>query len=119
MPLQVDHLLFNCAVVIHRGKILGIVPKTFLPNYREFYEYRQFAPAFAAHSSTVDVLGQGTFLWRRLLFQCQDDAGLPSLWKSADLWVPIRRPPALFIAAHSHFSLSVNITLPRTSIATV
>src|SRR5262245_58283458 len=39
MPLQVDHLLFNCAVIIHRGKILGIVPKTFLPYYREFYEY--------------------------------------------------------------------------------
>jgi NAD+ synthase (glutamine-hydrolysing) len=36
MPLQVDHLLFNCAVVVLRGKILGIVPKTFLPNYREF-----------------------------------------------------------------------------------
>ena len=47
MPLQVDHLLFNCGIVIHRGKILGIVPKTFLPNYREFYEYRQFAPAAA------------------------------------------------------------------------
>ena len=58
MPLQVDYLLFNCAVVIHRGRILGIVPKTFLPNYREFYEYRQFAPASAARSSTVDVLGQ-------------------------------------------------------------
>ena len=48
MPLQVDDVLFNCAVVLSRGKILGIVPKTFLPNYREFYEYRQFAPAASA-----------------------------------------------------------------------
>ena len=45
MPLRVDHLLFNCAVVFSRGQILGVITKTFLPNYREFYEYRQFASA--------------------------------------------------------------------------
>ena len=91
MPLQVDHLLFNCAVVIHRGKILGIVPKTFLPNYREFYEYRQFAPAFAAHSSTVDVLGQGGIPFgERLLFQCQDERRFTFFVEICeDLWVPI------------------------------
>jgi NAD+ synthase (glutamine-hydrolysing) len=91
MPLQVDHLLFNCAVVIHRGKILGIVPKTFLPNYREFYEYRQFAPASAAHSSTVDVLGQGDIPFgERLLFQCQDEHRFTFFVEICeDLWVPI------------------------------
>ena len=91
MPLQVDHLLFNCAVVIHRGKILGIVPKTFLPNYREFYEYRQFAPAFAAHSSTVDVLGQGDISFgERLLFQCQEERRFTFFVEICeDLWVPI------------------------------
>src|SRR5437762_4359839 len=41
-PLQFDGKLFNCAVVIHRGRVLGITPKTYLPNYREFYEKRQF-----------------------------------------------------------------------------
>src|ERR1041385_491429 len=41
-PLRFDGGLFNCAVVIHRGRILGIVPKSYLPNYREFYEKRQF-----------------------------------------------------------------------------
>src|SRR5512132_2794455 len=91
MPLQVDYLLFNCAVVIHRGKILGIVPKTFLPNYREFYEYRQFAPAFAAHSSTVDVLGQGDIPFgERLLFQCQEERRFTFFVEICeDLWVPI------------------------------
>jgi NAD+ synthase (glutamine-hydrolysing) len=91
MPLQVDHLLFNCAVVIHRGKILGIVPKTFLPNYREFYEYRQFAPAFAAHSSTVDVLGQGDIPFgERLLFECQEEHRFTFFVEICeDLWVPI------------------------------
>ena len=91
MPLQVDHLLFNCAVVIHRGKILGIVPKTFLPNYREFYEYRQFAPAAAARSSTVDVLGWGDIPFgERLLFQCQDERRFTFFVEICeDLWVPI------------------------------
>ena len=91
MPLQVDHLLFNCAVVIHRGKILGIVPKTFLPNYREFYEYRQFAPASAALSSTIDVLGQGDIPFgERLLFQCQEERRFTFFVEICeDLWVPI------------------------------
>src|SRR5215472_7327219 len=91
MTLQVDHLLFNCAVVIHRGKILGIVPKTFLPNYREFYEYRQFAPAFAAHSSTVEVMGQGEIPFgERILFQCQEERRFTFFVEICeDLWVPI------------------------------
>jgi NAD+ synthase (glutamine-hydrolysing) len=91
IPLQVDHLLFNCAVVIHRGKILGIVPKTFLPNYREFYEYRQFAPASAARSSAVDVLGQGEIPFgERLLFHCQDNYRFTFFVEICeDLWVPV------------------------------
>ena len=91
MPLQVDHLLFNCAVVIHRGKILGIVPKTFLPNYREFYEYRQFAPGSAALSSTIDVLGQEEIPFgERLLFQCQEEHRFTFFVEICeDLWVPI------------------------------
>jgi len=42
LPLQVGHRLYNCAAVVHRGRLLGVVPKIFLPNYREFYEARQF-----------------------------------------------------------------------------
>jgi NAD+ synthase (glutamine-hydrolysing) len=91
MPLQVDHLLFNCAVVIHRGKILGIVPKTFLPNYREFYEYRQFAPASAARSYLVNVLGQDEIPFgERLLFCCKEDHRFTFFVEICeDLWVPI------------------------------
>lgn len=44
LPLRVNHLLYNCAAVVHRGQVLGIVPKTYLPNYGEFYEARQFNP---------------------------------------------------------------------------
>src|SRR5918997_5366552 len=94
MPLRVDHLLFNCAVVLSRGKILGIVPKTFLPNYREFYEYRQFAPAAAAHSKTVDVLDQRHIPFgEQLLFRCEDEPRLVFFVEICeDLWVPI--PPS-------------------------
>src|SRR5690242_19898018 len=43
LPCVVDNLVFNCAAVLHRGRVLGIVPKSFLPNYKEFYEARWFA----------------------------------------------------------------------------
>jgi NAD+ synthase (glutamine-hydrolysing) len=94
MPLQIDDLLFNCAVVLFRGKILGIIPKTFLPNYREFYEYRQFAPAPAARSSAIDVLDQRQIPFgERLLFQCQSQRDFTFFVEICeDLWVPI--PPS-------------------------
>ena len=44
-PLRAEHGLFNCAVVIHRGRVLGVVPKSYLPEYREYYEKRQFRGA--------------------------------------------------------------------------
>jgi NAD+ synthase (glutamine-hydrolysing) len=91
MPLQVDHLLFNCGIIVHRGKMLGIVPKTFLPNYREFYEYRQFAPAAAACPTAIEVLGQsGIPFGERLLFQSQEEQRFTFFVEICeDLWVPI------------------------------
>ncbi len=94
MPLEVDQLLFNCAIVLFRGKILGIVPKTFLPNYREFYELRQFAPASAAHSGSVEVLGQPEIPFGgQLLFESQQERRFTFFVEICeDLWVPI--PPS-------------------------
>jgi NAD+ synthase (glutamine-hydrolysing) len=94
LPLQVDGLLFNCAVVLKRGRILGIVPKTFLPNYREFYEYRQFAPAAAAHSHTINLLDQKDIPFGEyLLFECEEERRLTFFVEICeDLWVPI--PPS-------------------------
>ncbi|PJC73576.1 MAG: NAD(+) synthase [Syntrophobacterales bacterium CG_4_8_14_3_um_filter_49_14] len=57
-PLQVDCRLFNCAVVLYRGRILGVAVKSYLPNYREFYEGRQFSPAEEALPKTVALCGQ-------------------------------------------------------------
>jgi len=94
MPLQIDDLLFNCAVVLFQGKILGIVPKTFLPNYREFYECRQFAPASAARSTSIDILDQRQIPFgERFLFQCHSQRDFTFFVELCeDLWVPI--PPS-------------------------
>ena len=98
LPLQVDQLLFNCAVVFSEGKILGVIPKTYLPNYREFYEQRYFVPADAATRSEIDLLGQrGIPFGNRLLFQLQNQP-LATFYAEIceDLWVPI--PPSSYAA---------------------
>ncbi len=97
MPLQVDNQLFNCAAVIHKGKMLGIVPKTYIPGYKEFYEERWFAPGIKALSSTVTFRGQEVPFGTDLLFEAD------GLYKVCfgieiceDLWVPI--PPSSYQA---------------------
>lgn len=57
-PVSVGSILLNCAVVVQHGKILGIVPKTYLPNYAEFYEKRWFASAFDMSPTKVHYAGQ-------------------------------------------------------------
>jgi NAD+ synthase (glutamine-hydrolysing) len=57
-PLRFDTFLYNCAVVLHRGLILGVAVKSYLPNYREFYELRQFTPSDETFSETVSLCGQ-------------------------------------------------------------
>jgi NAD+ synthase (glutamine-hydrolysing) len=96
-PLRVDHRLFNCAVVLHRGRILGVVPKTYLPNYGEFYEARQFNSADDAVSTETQLLGQTAPFGAQLIFAASD---MP-LFKlhieiCEDVWVPI--PPSSFAA---------------------
>ncbi|HEX6860389.1 MAG TPA: NAD(+) synthase [Caulobacteraceae bacterium] len=57
-PLRSGGRLFNCAVAIHRGEILGVVPKTFLPNYREFYERRWFASGLGVVGDLMELAGR-------------------------------------------------------------
>ena len=93
-PLRVDHHLFNCAVVVARGRILGVIPKTYLPNYREFYESRYFAPADAGTRSSIELCGQRDIPFgNRLLFQADQQSLLTfHVEICEDLWVPI--PPS-------------------------
>lgn len=93
LPLVVDDQLFNCAAVLHRGRVLGVVPKSFLANYKEFYEHRWFAPAAAAHSRQLDLLGQQVPFGPEQLFPAKDIEGLIlGVEICEDLWVPI--PPS-------------------------
>jgi len=98
LPLQIDHLLFNCAVVLYRGRIVGVIPKTFLPNYREFYELRQFAPAAAVTRDIITLCGQTDVPFgERLLFRAGPEAGCTFFVEICeDLWVPI--PPSCHAA---------------------
>ena len=89
-PLQFDSKLFNCAIVIHRGRMLGVVPKSFLPNYREFYERRQFTSGLDALWPEVNLLGQHVPFGSRLLFDADDVGGLTlAVEICEDLWTPI------------------------------
>ncbi len=89
-PLRAEGRLFNCALVIHGGALLGVVPKTYLPNYREFYEKRHYASAAHALNSTVQVAGHGAPFGNDLLFVASN---VPDLTLHVeiceDLWVPI------------------------------
>lgn len=68
-PLQYDGRLYNCAVVIHRGRVLGVVPKSFLPNYREFYERRWFTSGAGLAGLEIAVAGTTAPFGADLLFE--------------------------------------------------
>jgi NAD+ synthase (glutamine-hydrolysing) len=96
-PLRHEHGVFNTAVVIHRGSVLGVVPKSYLPEYREYYEKRQFRAARDVITDRIRVLGEDAPFGPDLLFCARD---LPSFVAHVevceDLWVPI--PPSTYAA---------------------
>jgi NAD+ synthase (glutamine-hydrolysing) len=96
-PLRFEAKLFNCAVVICRGRMLGIAPKTYLPNYREFYEKRQFASARQALEPEVCLLGQRVPLGNDLMFAAGNVEGFRlHVEICEDVWTPI--PPSTYAA---------------------
>ena len=93
LPLAVDGKLFNCAAVVAQGAILGIVPKSFLPTYQEFYERRWFAPAMAAQTAEVCLGGRMVPFGTDLLFSAAGRQDLTiGVEICEDLWVP--QPPS-------------------------
>jgi len=96
-PLRCENRLFNCALVIHRGVLLGVVPKTYLPNYREFYEKRQFTSAAQALSDVIDVAGQRVPFGNGLIFHGTGVADFDlHVEICEDLWVPAS--PSMYAA---------------------
>jgi NAD+ synthase (glutamine-hydrolysing) len=91
-PLRARGRVFNCAVVIHRGRILGIAPKAYPPYYREFYERRQIAPGDDVRGA-LTVAGATVPFGPDLLFEAEDVPGLVVHAEVCeDLWVPV--PPS-------------------------
>ncbi|SFI40080.1 NAD(+) synthase [Nitrosomonas sp. Nm34] len=115
LPLQVNHLLFNCAAIVYRGRILGVVPKTFLPNYREFYELRQFAPATAACCDTITLCGQSAIPFgEKLVFLAKNQPHFRFFTEICeDLWVPV--PPSSH-AALAGATLLLNLSASNVTI---
>ena len=67
-PLVREGRLYNCAVAVHRGRILGVVPKGHLPNYREFYEKRWFASGRNLKGATIEIAGQSVPFGMDMIF---------------------------------------------------
>jgi NAD+ synthase (glutamine-hydrolysing) len=99
MPIPVGNSLFNCAVAIADGAILGVVPKQFLPNYKEFYESRWFSPAVGKEPAEIELGGQSVPFGIDLLFEARGAGGeagpegvVVGIEICEDLWVPV--PPS-------------------------
>src|SRR5579862_9195399 len=94
-PLRFESRLFNCGIVIHRGRILAIFPKIYLPNYREFYEKRQFTSGSTARSREIDLLGQTVPFGSDIVIEATDLPGFClHVEICEDVWTPI--PPSSF-----------------------
>ncbi|HCK84184.1 MAG TPA: NAD(+) synthase [Hyphomonadaceae bacterium] len=92
-PIRARGALFNCAVLIHRGEILGVVPKSFLPNYREFYEKRHFASGADAAENRIALNGMDVAFGADVIFTAADHPDFAfHVEICEDMWAPT--PPS-------------------------
>jgi NAD+ synthase (glutamine-hydrolysing) len=96
-PWRIEGALYNCAFIVHRGRVLGAVPKTYLPNYREFYEKRQFVSGRQALAREVTIGDLPVPFGNDLLFQATNVDGFKlHVEICEDVWTPI--PPSTYAA---------------------
>jgi NAD+ synthase (glutamine-hydrolysing) len=99
IPLDVEQKLFNCAVVLNSGRLLGVIPKTLLPSYKEFYEDRWFTSSMDAQYNSVEILGERVPFGTDVLFGLRGiSSALIGVEICEDLWVPL--------APHEHQALA-------------
>jgi len=110
MPVRADNQLFNCAVALFRGEVRAVIPKTFIPNYGEFYEKRWFAPAGERKSAFVRLLGADVPFGEDILLRCAGETDvIVAMEICEDLWMPI--PPSsrhALMGAHIILNLSAS-----------
>ena len=95
LPVRVGGVLYNCAAVVTRGRILGVVPKTFLPNNSEFYEKRWFHSGSELETPLITLCGEDVELGSGLIFRGSDGVTF-GIELCEDLWTPL--PPSTFLA---------------------
>ena len=111
-PIQNNGILYNCAVVLAQGKIAGIVPKTYLPNYNEFYEKRWFTSGKDSTNTTTQIRGSEVPFGTDLLFKVNDT--IVGVEVCEDAWAPI--PPSSY-ATLAGAEVIVNISASNELIA--
>ncbi len=115
LPMLIDDQIFNCAAVIGNGKILGIIPKTYLPTYKEFYDARFYAPSTTAYSTAVRINGSDVPFGTDLLFPAANVDGLiVGVEICEDLWVST--PPSSIQCIHGA-TLLTNLSASNETIA--
>jgi NAD+ synthase (glutamine-hydrolysing) len=117
LPMAREGRLWNCAAVLSEGRVAGVVPKSFIPNYKEFYESRWFASARASDSGDIAVNGERAPFGPGLLFEARPGGGRPFLFAveiCEDLWVPA--PPSSFHALRGA-SLILNLSASNEIVA--
>ncbi len=93
IPIKYENSLFNCAVVIQKGKIMGIVPKTYIPNYSEFYEKRWFTSSINLKNSEIEILGQKSLIGTNIIFKDKINENISfAIEICEDLWAVL--PPS-------------------------
>jgi NAD+ synthase (glutamine-hydrolysing) len=99
LPVSAEGRLFNCVAILQAGRVLGVVPKSYLPNYKEYYEERWFSTAREARGDVVQLAGQAAPFGTDLLFVNQEE---PAVALGAeiceDLWMPVPPSAALALA---------------------
>ncbi|QVL34847.1 NAD(+) synthase [Telmatocola sphagniphila] len=116
LPIVIDDQLFNCAAILQSGHLLGIVPKTFLPNYKEFYDARFFTSAHRLRSQQVLLFGKSTPVGTDLLFGNIRSGAVVGVEICEDLWVPV--PPSSLQATQGA-NLLLNLSASNETIGKV
>src|SRR6201747_2135911 len=98
-PLRNGSRIYNCAIVVHGGRILGVVPKTYLPTYREFYEARHFGSGRDAVGLDISIGSMRAPFGTDLLFEADDVPGLViGIEICEDMWIPVTPGSELALA---------------------
>ena len=105
LPVRIENALYNCAAVFQKGKILGVIPKTFIPNYAEFQEKRWFASAMQSPVDEITLAGQQVPFGTDLLFKCAE--AVVGVEICEDLWAPVP-PSSLAVLSGANIILNLS-----------